>query len=170
MTVLRSIVQYIDAFTDHSGRVLAWLALAMALLTTAIVILRYGFNTGSIFAQELVTYMHATLFMLGGAYALKHGAHVRVDIFYRNFSPRNKAWVNALGGVIFLMPLCVFIVGVSWNFVSESLAMRETSSELGGIAAVYLLKALIPAMGINLLLQGLAETLRNALALVERDA
>ena len=170
MTVLRSIVQYIDAFTDHSGRVLAWLALAMALLTTAIVILRYGFNTGSIFAQELVTYMHATLFMLGAAYALKHGAHVRVDIFYRNFSPRSKAWVNALGGVIFLMPLCVFIVGVSWNFVSESLAMRETSSELGGIAAVYLLKALIPAMGINLLLQGLAETLRNALALVERDA
>ena len=170
MTVLRSIVQYIDAFTDHSGRVLAWLALAMAILTTAIVILRYGFNTGSIFAQELVTYMHATLFMLGAAYALKHGAHVRVDIFYRNFSPRSKAWVNALGGVIFLMPLCVFIVGVSWNFVSESLAMRETSSELGGIAAVYLLKALIPAMGINLLLQGLAETLRNALALVERDA
>ena len=170
MTVLRSIVQYIDAFTDHSGRVLAWLALAMALLTTAIVILRYGFNTGSIFAQELVTYMHATLFMLGAAYALKHGAHVRVDNFYRNFSPRSKAWVNALGGVIFLMPLCVFIVGVSWNFVSESLAMRETSSELGGIAAVYLLKALIPAMGINLLLQGLAETLRNALALVERDA
>jgi TRAP-type mannitol/chloroaromatic compound transport system permease small subunit len=168
MTVLRSIVQYIDAFTDHSGRVLAWLALGMALLT--IVILRYGFNTGSIFAQELVTYMHATLFMLGAAYALKHGAHVRVDIFYRNFSPRSKAWVNALGGVIFLMPLCVFIVGVSWNFVSESLAMRETSSELGGIAAVYLLKALIPAMGINLLLQGLAETLRNALVLVERDA
>ena len=170
MTVLRSIVQYIDAFTDHSGRVLAWLALGMALLTTAIVILRYGFNTGSIFAQELVTYMHATLFMLGAAYALKQGAHVRVDIFYRNFSPRSKAWVNALGGVIFLMPLCVFIVGVSWNFVSESLAMRETSSELGGIAAVYLLKALIPAMGINLLLQGLAETLRNALVLVERDA
>ena len=170
MTVLRSIVQYIDAFTDHSGRVLAWLALGMALLTTAIVILRYGFNTGSIFAQELVTYMHATLFMLGAAYALKQGAHVRVDIFYRNFSPRSKAWVNALGGIIFLMPLCVFIVGVSWNFVSESLAMRETSSELGGIAAVYLLKALIPAMGINLLLQGLAETLRNALVLVERDA
>ena len=170
MPVLRSIVQYIDAFTDISGRLLAWLALGMALLTTAIVVLRYGFNTGSIFAQELVTYMHATLFMLGTAYALKHGAHVRVDIFYRNFSPRSRAWVNALGGVIFLMPLCVFIVGVSWDFVSESLAMRETSSELGGIAAVYLLKALIPAMGINLLLQGLAETLRNALVLVEREA
>jgi TRAP-type mannitol/chloroaromatic compound transport system permease small subunit len=170
MTVLRSIVQYIDAFTDFSGRLLAWLALGMALLTTAIVVFRYGFNTGSIFAQELVTYMHATLFMLGTAYALKHGAHVRVDIFYRNFSPRSRAWVNALGGVIFLMPLCVFIVGVSWDFVSESLAMRETSSELGGIAAVYLLKALIPAMGINLLLQGFAETLRNALVLVEREA
>lgn len=169
MPFARKLVQTIDAFTDHSGRILAWLALAMALLITVIVIMRYGFNTGSIFSQELVTYMHATLFMLGTSYALKHGAHVRVDIFYRDYSPRGKAWVNALGGVVFLMPLCLFIVGVSWNFVSESWAMRETSSELGGIAAVYLLKALIPAMGINLLLQGLAETLRNALILVQGD-
>jgi TRAP-type mannitol/chloroaromatic compound transport system permease small subunit len=167
MSFVHKLVQTIDAFTDRSGRVLAWLALAMALLITAIVIMRYGFNTGSIFSQELVTYMHATLFMLGTAYALKHGAHVRVDIFYRQFSARGKSWINALGGVVFLIPLCLFIVGVSWNFVNESLAMRETSSELGGIAAVYLLKALIPLMGINLLLQALAETLRSTLELVE---
>jgi TRAP-type mannitol/chloroaromatic compound transport system permease small subunit len=167
MSFVHKLVQTIDAFTDRSGRVLAWLALAMALLITAIVIMRYGFNTGSIFSQELVTYMHATLFMLGTAYALKHGAHVRVDIFYRQFSARGKSWVNALGGVVFLIPLCLFIVGVSWNFVNESWAMRETSSELGGIAAVYLLKALIPLMGINLLLQALAETLRSTLELVE---
>jgi TRAP-type mannitol/chloroaromatic compound transport system permease small subunit len=105
--------------------------------------------------------------MLGTAYALKHGAHVRVDIFYSQFSARGKSWIHALGGVVFLIPLCLFIVGVSWNFVNESWAMRETSSELGGIAAVYLLKALIPLMGINLLLQALAETLRSTLELVE---
>lgn len=169
MLFAHKLVHSLDAFTDRSGRLLAWLSLAMALLITVIVVMRYGFNTGSIFAQELVTYMHATLFMLGTAYALKQGAHVRVDIFYRNFSPRTKAWVNALGGVVFLIPLCLFITAISWNFVSESWSMRETSSELGGIAAVYLLKALIPAMGINLLLQGFAETLRNALVLVEGE-
>ena len=101
MFILQACVQYIDAFTDRSGRLLAWLALGMALLMALIVIMRYGFNAGSIMAQESVTYMHACLFMLGGAYALKSGAHVRVDIFYRNFSPRTKAWVNSLGGILF---------------------------------------------------------------------
>ncbi|WP_239017345.1 TRAP transporter small permease subunit [Seongchinamella sediminis] len=167
MALVRKFVQTIDAFTDHFGRALAWLVLAMALLTTVIVVMRYGFNSGSIFAQELVTYMHATLFLLGAGYALKHNVHVRVDIFYRGFTARGRAWVNALGGVVFLLPLCLFIIGVSWDFVSESWAMRETSSELGGIAAVYALKALIPALGINLLLQGVAETLRNALVLAD---
>ena len=169
MSLLRRLVQFIDLVTDRGGRLLAWLALAMALLTTLIVVMRYGFNTGSIFAQELVTYMHASLFMLGAAYALKTGAHVRVDIFYRGFSARGRAWVNALGGVVFLIPLCLFITAVSWNYVSESWTMREVSTEQGGIQAVYLLKALIPAMAINLLLQGIAETLRSTLLLVEGE-
>jgi TRAP-type mannitol/chloroaromatic compound transport system permease small subunit len=108
--------------------------------------------------------------MLGAAYALKRGAHVRVDIFYRRFSPRTRAWVDALGGIVFLMPFCLFVLGVSWQFVTESWAIREISSEPGGIPAVYLLKTLIPLMAINLLLQGIAETLRNALVLAETDA
>jgi TRAP-type mannitol/chloroaromatic compound transport system permease small subunit len=167
MTSLRKTVQLIDAFTDFSGRVLAWLVLAMAILTSFIVVLRYGFNTGSILAQELVIYMHGCLFMLGAAYALKKGAHVRVDIFYRNFQPRVQAWINSLGGIVFLLPLCIFIAFVSWNYVSDAWAIRESSPEPGGIPAVFLLKSLIPLMALNLFLQGLAETLRAALALVE---
>lgn len=170
MTVLRRFVQYIDAFTDLSGRVLAWLSLGMALLTATIVVMRYGFNTGSILAQELVIYLHGCLFMLGAAYALKHGAHVRVDIFYRRFGPRAQAWVDSLGGIVFLMPFCIFVGLVSWGYVSESWAIREISPEPGGIPAVFLLKSLIPAMALNLFLQGLAETLRATLVLVEDSA
>jgi TRAP-type mannitol/chloroaromatic compound transport system permease small subunit len=167
MPVLRALVHYIDAYTDRSGRLLAWLVLAMALATTVVVIMRYGFNLGSIMTQEAVTYMHGCLFMLGTAYALKSEAHVRVDIFYRNFSPRARAWVNSLGAIVFLMPLCVFIGFASWNYVSESWMIRETSPEPGGIPAVFLLKSVIPLMAFNLFLQGLAETLRSALVLVE---
>ncbi len=169
MSPLRSIVQIVDAFTDRCGRLLAWLALLMALLTATIVVMRYGFNTGSILAQELVTYMHGSLFMLGAAYALKQGAHVRVDIFYRNFSPRARAWVDSLGGIVFLLPLCIFIGGVSWDYVVESWSIMETSPEPGGIPAVFLLKTLIPLMALNLLLQGLAEIFRAALVLVEES-
>jgi TRAP-type mannitol/chloroaromatic compound transport system permease small subunit len=168
MPVLRACVHYIDIFTDRSGRLLAWLVFGMALLTTVVVVMRYGFNVGSIMAQEAVTYMHGCLFMLGTAYALKSGAHVRVDIFYRNFGPRAQAWVNSLGGIVFLMPLCAFIGFSSWNYVSESWIVRETSPEPGGIPAVFLLKSIIPLMAINLFLQGLAETLRSAMVLVER--
>jgi TRAP-type mannitol/chloroaromatic compound transport system permease small subunit len=142
----------------------------MALVTSVIVIMRYGFSIGSIMAQESVTYMHGCLFMLGAAYTLKTDSHVRVDIFYRSFSPRTRAWVNSLGGIAFLMPLCAFMFFSSWNYVSESWAIHETSAEPGGIPAVFLLKSLLPLMAFNLLLQGLAETLRSALLLAGEQA
>lgn len=170
MPVLHACVHYIDSFTDRCGRLLAWLALGMALLTTLIVVLRYVFDIGSIAAQESVIYMHGSLFLLGAAYALKTGAHVRVDIFYHNFSARTRAWVDSVGGIVFLLPLCAFILASSWDYASESWTMRETSAEPGGIPAVFLLKSLVPLMALNLALQGLAEVLRNALILVEGAA
>lgn len=170
MPVLHACVHHIDAFTDRCGRLLAWLLLFMAILTTCVVVLRYGFSIGSIATQETVTYMHGSVFLLGAAYALKTGAHVRVDIFYRYFSARTRAWINSLGGIVFLLPLCAFILVSSVGYAGESWAMRETSAEPGGIPAVFLLKTLIPLMAINLALQGLAEILRSALLLVEGTA
>ena len=169
MHFLHACVHTIDAFTDRCGRFLAWLTLGMAVTTALIVVLRYGFNIGSIMAQESVIYMHGALFLLGAGYALKAGAHVRVDIFYRNFGPRTKAWVNSLGGIVFLLPLCVFILVSSWDYVSESWGMRESSPEPGGIPAVYLLKSLLPLAAINLALQGVAEILRSALLLAQGE-
>jgi TRAP-type mannitol/chloroaromatic compound transport system permease small subunit len=169
MPVLHACVRLIDAFTDRCGRLLAWLILGMALLTTLVVVLRYGFSIGAILAQESVIYMHGTVFLLGAAYALKTGAHVRVDIFHRNFSERTKAWIEAIGGIVFLLPLCAFILVSSADYVSESWAMQEASAEPGGIPAVFLLKSLIPVMAVNLALQGIADVLRNALFLVEGE-
>ena len=125
MPALRALMHYIDTFTEYSGRILAWLSLGMALLTTVIVLLRYGFNIGSIASQEVVVYMHGCLFMLGAAYTLKHEAHVRVDIFYQRYTERTRAWINALGGIIFLLPLCLFIFGVSWSYVMESWSIQN---------------------------------------------
>ncbi|WP_232059327.1 TRAP transporter small permease subunit [Kineobactrum salinum] len=154
MPLLHLTVRYIDSFTEVCGRLLTWLVLAMALLTAAVVVLRYGFNTGSIMAQETVTYLHGCLFMLGAAYTLKHDGHVRVDIFYRELGPRGQAWVNCLGGVLFLLPLGMFILLISWDYVAASWLIRETSPEPGGIPAVFLLKTLLPLLALNLLLQG----------------
>ncbi|EAQ97634.2 TRAP-type mannitol/chloroaromatic compound transport system, small permease component [Congregibacter litoralis KT71] len=161
-----SFIQAVDRFTLFFGRLLAWCALAMALLTAAVVTLRYGFATGAIAMQEAVTYLHGSLFMLGVAYALKTGAHVRVDIFYRSFSARHRAWVDALGGIVFLLPLCAVIVFVSWGYVADSWAIRESSPEPGGIPYLYLLKTLLPLMAINLAIAGIADISRNAQLLI----
>lgn len=169
VALLRPLVHSIDRFMALSGRVLAWCAVAMALVTTAVVVLRYGFSTGAIVLQESITYLHGCLFMLGVAYALSCGAHVRVDIFYRDFSERRKAWVNALGGIVFVLPLCAVIVAVSWGYVGDAWAVKETSPEPGGIPFLYLLKTLLPLMAINLAVAACADILRNAALLVNNE-
>ena len=170
MVLLRKLVNSIDRFTAITGSVLAWCVLLMALITTTVVVLRYGFSTGAIALQESITYLHGSLFMLGVAYALYSGAHVRVDIFYRDFTARQKAWVNALGGIVFLLPLCVVVVVLSWGYVADSWAVRESSPEPGGIPFLYLLKSLLPLMAINLAIAGCADIVRNAVLLVRGES
>ena len=159
----------LDALSDWSGRLASWLTLLMVLVTFVVVVLRYALDLGWIGMQESVTYLHATVFMVGGAYTLRHAGHVRVDIFYQHFSPRLKAWVDLLGTLLLLMPVCGFIVWISWEgYVVPSWAVEEGSREAGGLPFVYLLKTLIPVMGVLLLLQGLATALRNLLFLTGR--
>ncbi|MFV0275724.1 MAG: TRAP transporter small permease subunit [Parahaliea sp.] len=169
MPRVQALIVAIDCFTAATGRALAWLLVIMAVFTALVVVLRYGFDIGSIAIQEAVIYLHGALFTLGAAYTLQRDGHVRVDIFYRKFSPRARAWVNSLGGIVFLLPLCAVIFGISWNYVAESWAVRETSPEPGGIPAVFLLKSLLPLMAANLFLQGLAEILRSMAALIQTE-
>jgi TRAP-type mannitol/chloroaromatic compound transport system permease small subunit len=112
--------------------------------------------------QEAVTYLHATVFMLALGWTFKRNGHVRVDVFYRNFSVRTKAWINSLGILVFLLPFCVFLFFTSLDFVGLSWSISETSNESGGLPIVYLFKSLIPLMCVLLGLQALAELVRNA--------
>jgi TRAP-type mannitol/chloroaromatic compound transport system permease small subunit len=140
----------------------------MVLVTFTVVLLRYAFDLGWIWLQESVTFMHAALFLVGAAYTLKHQAHVRVDIFFHRFSPRLRAWIDLLGSLLLLLPVCLFIFVISWDYVLQSWALQEGSREAGGLDGVYLLKSLILVMAGLLLLQGLAIVIRNALALSAR--
>ena len=137
------------------------MCLAMAVAVGLVVVLRYVLDIGSIALQETVTYLHAGIFMLGTALTLQRGAHVRVDIFYRRFSRRTQAWVDSVGAIVFLLPMCVFIAWVSWDYVLRAWFIREASPDPGGLPAVYLLKTLIPLLAGTLIVQGIAEILRN---------
>lgn len=165
LTLANKFVQTIDTITELLGKVVAWLTLLMVLLTFSIVVLRYGFNLGWIGMQESVLYFHGIVFMLGAAYTLKHDGHVRVDIFYQKYSPKQKALLNLFGSVILLLPVCIFIFFISLDYVLSSWSIMESSPEAGGLPLVYLNKSLILLLAITLSLQGLAEIVRNILML-----
>lgn len=158
---MTAFILLIDRYTELWGRLLAWCIPIMMAVTAGVVVMRYGFGAGIMAMQESITYLHGSIFMLGAAYTFKHGGHVRVDILYQRFSPRTRAWVDSLGTLVFLLPLCGLIVFSSWEFTAKAWAIREASAESGGIPGVFLLKSLIPLMAINLALQGVAELLRN---------
>jgi TRAP-type mannitol/chloroaromatic compound transport system permease small subunit len=146
----------IEQLSEWSGRLVAWLTFAMVVVTFVVVILRYLFDLGSIALQESITFMHAMVFMLGAAYTLRYEGHVRVDIFYRRFGERGRAWVDLLGVLFLLIPVTLFIAWVSWDYVASSWSLLEGSREAGGLPGVFLLKSVIPLMALLLLLQGVA--------------
>ena len=122
-------------------------------------------DMGSVFLQDVVLYLHGSLFLLGAAFALKRGAHVRVDIFYRNFNKSKKALVDLLGNVIFLQPVCWTILLYSWGYVEFSWRIMEVSPEPDGLPFVYIQKSLLIAVAALLSLQSLSEILKSYLVI-----
>lgn len=151
------LLQLTEGLIRKTGEIVSWLTLAMVIVMFLLVALRYWFDTGWIWMQESVTWMHAAVFMLGAAYTLADDAHVRVDIFYRDMSAAQKAWVNMLGTLVFLLPFTGFMTWISWQYVEISWAIRETSFESGGLPYPWipLMKSFIPVASLLLLLQGL---------------
>jgi TRAP-type mannitol/chloroaromatic compound transport system permease small subunit len=162
---LQSIAALLDRFAEATGRIIAWLTLGMVLVTFSVVILRYLFQSGSIALQESVTYLHASVFMLGAAYTLKQDGHVRVDILYQRFTMRTRAWIDLLGTLLLMFPVCLFILFSSLEYVATSWSIQEGSREAGGLDGVFLLKTAIPVMAILLLLQGCSIILHKLLLL-----
>lgn len=153
-----SVASRIDMFSNRVGNAVAWLTLVMVLVTVVIVVLRYAFEFGVIWLQESLTWIHAVVFMLGAAYALQREEHVRVDIFYRKMSTKRRAWVNALGVVIFVFPLCAFFLYECYDYVAASWSIGEVSVNAGGLPYPFvpLLKSILLAMPVAVALQGLS--------------
>ena len=163
--VYKNLIDFGDSLIERLGNVLNVLMIALVCVVIVVVVGRYFFEIGSVALQELTTYLHATIFMLGIAYTLKHDGHVRVDIFYRNFSKRSQALINVIGGLVFILPISIFIGWSSWEYVLASWSIMETSIENNGLPFVYLLKTVMLIMPFLLVIQGLITVTKNLLAL-----
>ena len=153
----------IDRFVDAVGRVTAWSSFALALVMGGNVLLRYGFNTGSVWSQELEWHLMSPICLFGMSYALRHGEHVRVDVLFSSFSQRNKYLVEIISAVL-AMAISLIIIKLSWAYVMQSWSIGEGTANPGGISARYLLKALIPIGFALLFLQSLAQAIQYFLA------
>jgi TRAP-type mannitol/chloroaromatic compound transport system permease small subunit len=150
----------IDRFVDLVGRATSWLALGLALVMGANVLLRYGFSLGFIWAQELEWHIMVPICLFGMSYALLHGEHVRVDVLFQYFTPRNKHAVE-FGSAILLMAFCVIVIWLSIPYVHQSWSIGEGTANPGGIDYRYIIKALIPIGFAVLLLQSLSEAIKS---------
>lgn len=168
MEVLSRFIRFTDSLNDTIGRGVAWLTLAMVLVTFVVVVLRYVYAIGWVWLQESYVWMHGIVFMVGAGYTLLHDGHVRVDIFYRPAGRRYKALIDLLGAVFLLLPLISLVSWVAVPYVAESWSRLEESREAGGLPGLFLLKSVLIAFCLLLALQGLALAARSVLALAGR--
>ncbi|MDY6978892.1 MAG: TRAP transporter small permease subunit [Pseudomonadota bacterium] len=166
---MEKLIRVLNGLSEWTGRGIAWFTLLMVVITFLVVILRSMFNVGWIAMQESVTILHALTFLLGAAYTLKHDGHVRVDIFYHRMSQRNRALVDMFGTFFLLLPVCLFILFMSWDYVATSWSYQERSTE-SNLAWVYLLKTTMLIMPLLLILQGFASFLTSLLIYLGRLA
>ena len=156
--ILAGAYNAITRYLSRNARILHEEATGLehALHTVGIVALKMNSNM----FIELQWYLFSIVFLLGAAYTLKENAHVRVDVFYNRMSPRHRAWVNMLGAGLFLVPFCVLMLLTSWPVVVDSIMRLEGSPDPGGLPR-YPLLAIIPLAFVLLLLQGVAQMIRD---------
>lgn len=161
-----SVASAIDTFIDKFGMVAAWTSFALVLVMATNVLLRYMFSTGSVWAQELEWHLLVPISLLGMSYALRHGEHVRVDIFFSKYSERTKILLEIATALISFV-ICLIVIRLSIFYVAQSWSYGEGSANPGGIPYRYILKAFIPFGFFLFALQSIADAIKWWLKLTE---
>ena len=152
MSLLIKITSLFDKVNQIIGRNISWFIILMVIVQLSIVMARYIYGIGFLELQELLIYLHGSLFTLAAGYTLLEDEHVRVDIFYRDSSKQHKKFINLICGVIFLLPVIVFIAFYSFDLIVMAWGIKEISTEAGGLPFAYIQKSLILLFPLTLML------------------
>lgn len=165
--MVRHTFHFLEQFVKWVGYVAA---AALALLIVLVVydaLVRYLFQSGSIALQELEWHLFDVVIMLGIAYTLQRASHVRVDIFYDQYSEKMRHIVNIIGALFFILPFSLLIIYVGFDFVMLSFEQLEASSDPGGLPYRFVVKSLLPIAFVLLIVQTLTEVYKEFLQLKE---
>jgi TRAP-type mannitol/chloroaromatic compound transport system permease small subunit len=162
---LLKLTQAIDFVNDRFGEAANWLVLFACLISAGNAASRYLLSASSNAWLEVQWYMFAGMVLLGGPYTLKVNEHVRVDLIYSAVSERVRIWIDILGCLLFLLPICLILVYFTWPWFVESWRIDETSSNAGGLVR-WPVKLILP-VGFSLMaLQGISELIKRIEALI----
>jgi TRAP-type mannitol/chloroaromatic compound transport system permease small subunit len=162
--VLLSLSRGIDWLNTQLAVVANWLVLLAAVISAGNAASRYVFSESSNGWLEIQWYMFAGMVLLGGPYTLKMNEHVRVDLVYGMVSERTRVWIDIVGGVLFLLPICVILTYFTWPWFVESWNINEASSNAGGLLR-WPVKLLLPVGFFLMALQGISEIIKRVAAL-----
>ena len=155
------LVRIIDRFTDATGVWVAWLNLPLVLAVAWEVISRYAFNAPTIWSYDVTYMLYSAIFMLGCAYALHKGAHIRTDFFYEKWSDRTRGVVDSISYIVFFFPSIVMLMVASWSEAWYAFTINETSEQTNWRPILWPFKALVPLTCAMLLLQGISELIKS---------
>ena len=162
---LLALSRAIDWVNDRFGQFATWLVLIATLISAGNAASRYLFSASSNAWLEIQWYLFAAIVLLGRPYVLKLNEHVRVDLLYSMMSERLRLWIDLLGGLLFLLPICVIMIYFTWPWFVESWTINEASMNAGGLIR-WPVKLVLP-VGFGLMaLQGISEIIKRIQALV----
>ena len=164
MRALLSFSRAVDWINGKIAIVADWMVLLAALISAGNAASRYLFSISSNGWLEIQWYMFTAMVLLGGPYTLKMNEHVRVDLVYGMVSERTRIWIDIIGCLLFLLPICIILVYFTWSWFVESWRINEQSSNAGGLVR-WPVKILLP-IGFGLMFaQGLSEIIKRIAAL-----
>ena len=150
----------IDRTNERIGAVTMWLVLAAVVISAGNAIVRKAFNVGSNAFLEIQWYIFASVFMLGVGYVMLKNAHVRIDFISSRLSKRTNAWIDAIGIVVFTIPLSIIMIDLGWPLFTRALQTGEMSQNAGGLIRWPVLM-LVPLGFAILLLQAVSELIKR---------
>ncbi|MRH78867.1 TRAP transporter small permease subunit [Spiribacter sp. C176] len=158
-------IRFADSLSAWFGKTFAWLVLFMAFGTGYEVFVRYVLNKPTPWALDVSFIMYGSLFMIGGAYTLSRGGHVRGDFLYRLLQPRNQARLDLTLYLLFFFPGVSALILAGWKYAARSWAYGEVSINSPAGIPVYQFKTVIVVTGILLFIQGIAQVMRCIIAM-----
>jgi len=157
---MKNFLFFIDSLSTWVGKAFAWLIMVLTLGVSYEVLVRYAFRAPTTWAFDFSYINYGAMFLMAGAYTLSRGGHVRADVLYRFFKPRTQASLDLVLYIIFFLPAVAALIYSGWSYAAFSVRFREVSIFSPAGIPIFPLKALIPATGVLLLLQGIAEIIR----------